>query len=174
MTRARGPAFDHFVATHGDALVFFATVVCGGRERGEDATQEALARVYRHFRRIEDPLAYARRAIVNASRDAHRRGVRQERVALALSAEPVASATAGEERLIERELLRTALAQLPERQRAVLLLRFWAGLTEVQTADTLGVSVGTVKQHAARALARLRTDLDAGATPAANESRGDR
>jgi RNA polymerase sigma factor (sigma-70 family) len=157
---SRRQSFERFVAEHGDSLVFFASMVCGDRERGEDATQEALARVYGRWRHLEDPLAYARLAIVNATRDAWRRGVRQERAVTALAAEPVRAPVGAEELVIERDRLRRALDLLSARQRAVIVLRYGAGLTEAETARSLNVTVGTVKQHAARALARMREDLE--------------
>jgi RNA polymerase sigma-70 factor (sigma-E family) len=157
---SRRQSFERFVGEHGDALVFFAYMVCGDRERGEDATQEALARVYRRWRHLEDPLAYARLAIVNATRDAWRRGMRQERAVTALAAEPVRAPVGAEELVMQRDRLRRALDLLPARQRAVIVLRYWSGLTEAETARSLDVTVGTVKQHATRALARMREELE--------------
>jgi RNA polymerase sigma factor (sigma-70 family) len=60
-------------------------------------------------------------------------------------------------------LLRAALARLPRRMRAVVVLRYWDDLPETEVADLLGCSVGTVKSQAARALAKLRADLDVAA-----------
>jgi DNA-directed RNA polymerase specialized sigma24 family protein len=62
-------AFEEFVQVHGDGLVRLSFALCGDRGRAEDATQEALARVYLRWPRLADPLPYARRAVVNATRD---------------------------------------------------------------------------------------------------------
>ena len=65
-------AFEEFVLGHGDALVRLSFALCGDRGKAEDATQEALTRVYLRWSRLADPLPYARRAVVNATRDSWR------------------------------------------------------------------------------------------------------
>jgi RNA polymerase sigma factor (sigma-70 family) len=106
---------------------------------------------------MEQPRAYARRILVNLATDgsrgrARRRGeLDSADVASAIAVEPLALET-------RDELLR-ALSELPARQRAVLVLRYFNDLTEAQVADVLGCSVGTVKSSASRGLARLREAL---------------
>ena len=81
--------------------------------------------------------------------------------------------TAADELAVDRDRLRLALQRLSERQRAVLVLRYWSGLSDAEIASTLEVSLGTVKQHTARALARLRADLDPDtAAPAVENPQG--
>ena len=72
-------AFEEFVQVHGDALVRLSFALCGDRGKAEDATQEALTRVYLRWSRLEDPLPYARRAVVNATRDSWRHQSRRQR-----------------------------------------------------------------------------------------------
>ena len=79
MRRNCWTAFDEFVRVHGDALIGLAYVLCGDRGRAEDATQEALTRLYLRWGRIDDPLPYARRCVVNATNDHRRRSGRRER-----------------------------------------------------------------------------------------------
>jgi RNA polymerase sigma-70 factor (sigma-E family) len=155
----RRNSFDRFVAEHGRSLAFLAFKLCGDRQRGEDAVQEALARVYRRWRHLEDPVAYARLAVVNATRDDWRRSTRRDRAETSHAALPVAPAADIGELIVQRDQLRRALDALAPRQRAVVVLRYWVQLTEAETARSLDISVGTVKSQTADALARLRREL---------------
>jgi RNA polymerase sigma factor (sigma-70 family) len=103
---------------------------------------------------VDDPLAYARRSLVNASANRWRWRARRREVPLTDSHDVVV-ADAGPRHDQRDELIR-AIAMLPARQRAVVVLRFLEDLTEAQTAVALGCSVGTVKSQTSRALARLR------------------
>ena len=69
MRRTSWTAFDEFVRVYGDSLIGLAYVLCGDRGRAEDATQEALTRLYLRWGRIDDPLPYARRCVVNTTND---------------------------------------------------------------------------------------------------------
>ena len=71
--------YEEFVAANGDGLVKLAYAICGDRGRAEDAVQEALSRVYQRWSRLTDPLAYARRTAINATRDDWRRSMRADR-----------------------------------------------------------------------------------------------
>jgi DNA-directed RNA polymerase specialized sigma24 family protein len=71
-------AFEEFVQDHGDGLVRLSFALCGDRGKAEDATQEALTRVYLRWSRLGDPLPYARRAVVNATRDSWRHQSRRQ------------------------------------------------------------------------------------------------
>ena len=137
-------------------LVRFAYGLTGDRGHAEDLAQTALARAYASWprvRRAEDPDAYVRRILINAN---HRR-FRKRRVAEQPGPAPAEPAvTDGTAAVDQREALMAALMELPLKQREVVVLRYWDGLTETQAAAVLGCSVGTVKSQASRALAKLR------------------
>lgn len=167
MRRDSWTAFDEFVLAHGDALVGLAYVLCGDRGRAEDATQEALTRVFLRWSRIDEPLPYARRCVVNASRDQSRWSRRRERrELLAARLEPPSPPGWLDEQIAERDRLLGALRDLPYGQRAVIVLRYWHQLPEPEVARILGISVGTVKSQSSRALSKLRGDLRPDVLPA--------
>jgi RNA polymerase sigma-70 factor (sigma-E family) len=136
-------------------LLRVAVALTGDRHSAEDLLQDVLARVYLAWPRVEDPDAYARRALVNAATSRWRRLGRRPEVPLAEHAAVVDPAR-GLGLVEDRSLVVQALQRLPARQRAVLVLRYLEDCTERQAADALGVSVGTIKSQSARALARLR------------------
>jgi RNA polymerase sigma factor (sigma-70 family) len=105
----------------------------------------------------ENPVAYARRTIVNLAKDDWRRQMRRPRLVSVdrLPETPAYDATTG-----DREPLLAALRGLPARQRAVVVLRYWEDLSTAQTAALLGISEGTVKSTSNRALASLRSILE--------------
>jgi RNA polymerase sigma-70 factor (sigma-E family) len=153
--------FEEFATAHSAGLINLAFMVSGDRGRAEDAAQEALVRVYQRWSRLDNPLGYARRTVVNATRDDWRRSQRATR------AHDDAGRLAGlsevydlETSVLQRDALITALAALPHRQRAVIALRYLTELTEAETAAVLEISVGTVKSQTFDALARLRQSLD--------------
>ena len=122
----------------------------------EDLLQTALARAWRAWRRVHgDPEPYVRRIMVNTYATWWRRKWRGEQPTDVL---PDVVGASPEAAVDERDWLWQALGRLPRRQRAVLVLRFYEDLTEAQVAVVLGVSVGTVKSQASKALARLRLD----------------
>lgn len=171
MPRRSSAAFDEFVRVHGDSLIRLAFVLCGDRERAEDASQEALTRVYLRWGRIDDPLPYARRCVVNATNDQGRRSGRRERhEQLAVRQQPPDVPAGLDDQLADRDRLVRALRRLPHGQRAVIVLRFWHQLPEREIARILGHSPGTVKSQASRALGRLR--LAAGLVLAVSISSG--
>jgi RNA polymerase sigma-70 factor (sigma-E family) len=158
-------SFEAFAAAHSAGLIKLALMVSGDRGRAEDAAQEALVRVYQRWSRLDDPLAYARRTVVNATRDDWRRAERASRahndaglLARLDEADDVATS------VLQRDALMTALDALPHRQRAVIVLRYLSDLSEAETAAVLEISVGTVKSQSFDALARLRQTLDASLT----------
>lgn len=157
--------FEEFAAAQSAGLINLALMVSGDRGRAEDAAQEALVRVYQRWSRLEDPLAYARRTVVNATRDDWRRAERATRAhndAGRLARLDDAGDT--ERSMLERDALMSALGALAHRQRAVVVLRYLSELTEAETAVVLEISVGTVKSQTFDALARLRQILDAALT----------
>jgi RNA polymerase sigma-70 factor (sigma-E family) len=158
--------FTDFVRGRSTALLRTAVLLTGGdRGHAEDLLQGVLERMFVRWRRInESPEAYARRALVHAA--VNRSRTRRRRPELPLF-EPAAAALPGADAtgtVDERDLLVRALLTLPPRQRAVLVLRYFDDLSEVDTAAAMGCSAGTVKSTASRALARLRerlpTELD--------------
>ena len=153
--------FDNFVAAHVDDLLRTAYLIVWDEGEAEDLVQECLLKVARRWprvRRMEQPQAYARRILVNLALDGARRRAQRRRE---LEAGDATSLWAVDplQALETRAELLEALAQLHERQRAVLVLRYFNDLTEAQVADVLGCSPGTVKSSASRGLARLREAL---------------
>jgi RNA polymerase sigma-70 factor (sigma-E family) len=155
--------FDSFVTEHAGSLLQTAYLIVWDEREAEDLVQECLLKVARRWprvRRMELPLAYSRRILINLATDSSRRRMRRR-----LELDPGAQLAAAEPSIDplgahgERAELLDALAQLPARQRAVLVLRYFNDLSERQTAETLGVSVGTVKTSASRGLTRLREVL---------------
>jgi RNA polymerase sigma-70 factor (sigma-E family) len=131
------------------------------QDEAEDLVQECLLKVARRWpriRRMEQPRAYARRVLVNLALDGARDRAKRRRE---LEPEAPLSLTAADPlpALEVRAELLQALGQLRERQRAVLVLRYFNDLTEAQVAEVLGCSPGTVKSSASRGLARLREAL---------------
>ena len=137
-------------------LVRLAFGLTGDRWLAEDLAQTALASAYASWwrvRRADDPDAYVRRILINASRSRFRR----HRVAELPGATAPEAATADPTASVDdRSALLGALRQLPPRQRAVVVLRYWEDLSDEQAAELLGCSASTVRSQAARALAKLR------------------
>lgn len=150
----RAEGFEAFVAARSTALLRTAHLLTGDLGHAEDLLQTALERTYRHWRRVDEPEAYARAALASLATDRWRQRARRVReVGGWLPERPGADDHRGVE---QRHDLVAALAALTPRQRAVLVLRFFDDLSEPQTAHALGISVGTVKSTASRALAALR------------------
>ena len=149
-------AFRAFVEENGATLLHAARLLTGDHQRGEDLVQTVLIKVYLKWGRIDAPLAYARKALVTAQIDSSRRRWWGERPAETL---PEVSGADELEPAEDRDQLRRLLTQLSPRERAVVVLRYYEQLSERETADALGVSVGTVKSQASRALGALRTHL---------------
>ncbi|MFF3601506.1 SigE family RNA polymerase sigma factor [Kitasatospora indigofera] len=149
--------FSAFVATRGRQLVRLAELLTGDPYRAADIVQSALERAYPHWHRIsgDDPMAYVRRIVVNQHRDWWRRR-RNHELAADLSADDRADPTDLGERHAQRSLVLGALTRLTVRERTVVVLRYYADLSEAQIAAELGIAVGTVKSTLHRALAKLR------------------
>ena len=149
--------FEAFVRARGPALQRTAYLLTGDWGLAEDLLQTALAKACLRWSRIrhEDPEGYVRAVLANTYATAWRRRWRGEVPVLDL---PEGSAPDDWERADDRLHLAAALARLPRRQRAVVVLRFFDDLTETAVAAALGISVGTVKSQTAKALARLRAD----------------
>ena len=157
-------SFEQFVEGSSSRMLTMAMLLTGhNRADAEDLLQTVLERAFRRWRRIcrtGDPSPYVRQMLVNASID-HWRLLRR-RPEQPLGSDDGLQVTAGLFRpdqsaaIADQDLLWRALAQLPPGQRAVLVLRYYEDLTEAQTAGLLGCSVGSVKNQASRALAKLR------------------
>jgi RNA polymerase sigma-70 factor (sigma-E family) len=155
----RGGDFDDFVRGSSTRLLRTAVLLTGDRPAAEDLVQDVYERVYVRWRWIKGaPEAYARRALMNHVANRWRSRSRKPEVALADHHD--SPTPDGSDHYAARDELLTALQQLPPRQRAVVVLRYYEDLTEAQTAEALGCSVGTVKSQAARALTRLRTTTE--------------
>ena len=156
-------AFAEFMHAAWPRLYRTALLMLGGHGLAEDVTQTALANTYAAWGRIREPVAahsYARTAVVNTATSwFRRRARRRETVREDLEHGLVSSTIARTPDPTDRPALMQALATLPPRQRAVIVLRYYEDLTVAQTADALGCSLGTVKSQTFDALATLRRFL---------------
>ena len=168
MARRDDAEFAAFAAGSRTALRRTAYLLCGDWDRASDLVQEALVRVYVAWPRLERKGglgAYARRAVVSAAIDAGRRRSSTERPTehddTVASPEDVATAVA------DRQALMAALARLPQRQRACVVLRYFEDLAVGEVARVLGCAEGTVKSQTARGLDSLRAmfEDDGGLAP---------
>ncbi len=158
-TQAVRVDFESWLVAREHALQRTALLLTGDPHSAQDLVQNALTKLYLAWDRIEqrDRVdAYARRILVNEHRSSWRRPWRRHEVttddlpdARAESSEPAG----------DRDAVWAFVATLPPRQRAVIVLRYYEDLTEAETADLLGITRGTVKSQAHRALAALRATL---------------
>ena len=154
--------FDRFVSDNTDALLRAAYLIVWDLPEAEDLVQETLLKVAKRWprvRRMEHPGAYARRIMVNLALD---RSVRVFRRRQELTGELNVDGRVdpgGQSALETRDELLSAIALLPPRQRAVLVLRYFLDLPEAEVAAALKCSLGTVKSTASRGLARLEQTL---------------
>ena len=159
-------SFEDFARARSESLLRTALLLTGQRAEAEDLVQIALERAYRHWPRIcrsEGPERYVRTILARASAERWRRLARRpERAMPAGEHGPVEPDRTNE--IADRDYLLRALAALPPRQRAVLVLRYFDDLSEAETAQMLGCSLGTVKSQTARGLARLRVTADSPTT----------
>jgi RNA polymerase sigma-70 factor (sigma-E family) len=154
--------FRDFVAARAAALFRAAYLLTGDRGQAEDLLQGVLARVALRWHRIQDPEAYARRALYHdqVSRWRRRSWGRETLAAVVPERADVRDPAADADLRLS---LAAALRRLPPRQRAVLVLRFYEDLGEREAAELLDVPVGTVRSSTSRGLTRLRAlcpDLD--------------
>jgi RNA polymerase sigma-70 factor (sigma-E family) len=146
-----------FLADRGKPLLRTAKRLTGSQQAAEDLLQAALERLLKHWHTIDgDPEGYLRRTMYNLAADGWRR--RRTRIAGLgrLRAGHTGPAPLGPDLVDLRDALIRLMLQLPPRQRAVIVLRYWEGHTEAEVAELLGCSVGNVKSTASRAMTRLR------------------
>ncbi len=148
--------------THYSSLLRLAALLLDDLSSCEDVVQEAFIRVHTARARVREPeklLAYLRQTVVNLSRSTLRRRL----IGLKLLPKPLPDAASAEEGAydaLERDALIQALRGLQRRQREVLVLRYFADLTEAQVAAALGVSIGSVKAYGSRGIEALRARME--------------
>ena len=156
--------YEEFVSARLAALVRYAAVLTGDREQARDIVQTVLARAFAKWsriRRAERPEAYVHRMVTNEFLSSRRRKA-PPTVALTgamLEGHGAPSHPDHADAVGERSALWQQLQDLPPRQRAVLVLRYYEGFSDLEIADVLGCTTGTVRGYAARALASLRIEL---------------
>jgi RNA polymerase sigma-70 factor (sigma-E family) len=149
--------FVAFARRRGPHHLRTAVLLTGDWHTAEDLVQTCLAKLYRVWPRLDtgvDPDSYLRRMLVNTQRSWWRTRWRREAPVEVVPDRAIGGD--GQERHALADTVRRALAALPARQRAVLVLRYFEDLPEAQVADLLGCSVGTVKTHTSRGIRRLR------------------
>lgn len=155
----RDADFTAYLQARQAALLRTAYLLTGDQHQAEDLVQTAFAKLYLAWDRVRDREsvdAYVRRILVNEHNSLWRRAwKRNERATDVLPEVPVTDAYDDG----TSTALWAAVQTLPRKARAVLVLRYYEQLTEAETADVLGISIGTVKSQTSRALAALRTDL---------------
>jgi RNA polymerase sigma-70 factor (sigma-E family) len=159
MVRRSEEDFDLFVAARSASLYRTALLMCAGdRATAADVVQTTMLDIWRRWPRVramERADAYAKQVLVtNVLRDRRRRPAQ-----LVVVADPPERVDAEPLDVAARHDLWAVVRELPRMQRAVVVLRYYEDLTEVQTADALGISVGTVKSHCSRALEAMRRVL---------------
>jgi RNA polymerase sigma factor (sigma-70 family) len=156
--------FDLMFRSMWDSQVRIAALLLRSTAAAEDAVQEAFAAVYRRWRTMRDlpgAQAYTRTAVINATRSVQRRDITSRGFLNRTRAE---LAPAADAELLQSEAdraLLAALAGLSTSQREVLILRYYAGQSEIEISQTLNMRPGTVKSHASRGLAVLRKAMEA-------------
>lgn len=169
-------SFEEFAEARLPAMLRYAALLTGDRELAKDLVQEVMIRVYGKWRRIvrvDHPERYVRKMITNEFLSLRRR---KSLRTVALAAETLEgrghSAPDHADERAERDLMWSRLATLPRQQRAVIVLRYYEGLSDSEIADVLGCAAGTVRGYASRALATLRVEMAKSPTAAAGGCAG--
>jgi RNA polymerase sigma-70 factor (sigma-E family) len=145
-------AFDEVYRRESVAMVRLAVLLVGRQDQAEEIVQDAFAQLFERWDDVERPGAYLRTCVVNGCRRVHRRRRQDDRVRAGMSG--LLPTTLGPDHLTD------ALAALPPRRRAAVVLRYYEDLSEAEIADALGVRPGTVKSLLHRGLAQLRQAVD--------------
>lgn len=157
--------FADFVSDRYASLCRTAYLLTGSHQSAEDAVQSALVRAFVHWakvQRADRPEAYVHRMVVNEVLSFRRRRWTREAPVDDPDRLRTAEVEPGpEDRVVDRQSMAEALASLTLRQRSVLVLRYYDGLSEAEIAATLGIRAGSVKGHARAALAKLSASAGA-------------
>lgn len=142
--------FDEFYRAEYAPMVRLARGLVDTTECAEEIAQDAFAKVFERWDRLDSPGGYLRTAVVNGARSELRKREVRRRVGLGRPPQPTA----------ERDYLLDALNKLPAKRKTALVLRYYAGLSEREIAETMGVRPGTVKSMVSRGLAELREVIE--------------
>lgn len=154
---------DDIYRSHRMGMVRLAILLVDDLQSAEDVVQEAFAGLYKNWSRLRDrraAIGYLRMSVVNGARSM----LRRRRTARAYVPPDAGTARSAESLAMmsaEHQAVVAALAELPERQREVLVLRYYGGLSEAEIAEATGVARGTVKSTASRAIAKLTEAMEA-------------
>ena len=153
--------FDDFVRTHVAALLRTAYLLTGGDgPAAEDAVQETLTRLYPRWakvQRADNPVAYVRRSLLNTYLNSVRSAPAHELVMRVVEERGATSDIA--QAAVDRDQIRRLIRQLPERQRAALVLRYFDDLSDREVGRALGCRPGTARSLISRGLATVRAEL---------------
>jgi RNA polymerase sigma-70 factor (sigma-E family) len=155
MGRSDEDEYVAYVTARGAGLRRTAYLLCGDWHRAQDIVQTAIAKLYVHWRRavrMDNLDAYVRRIVVRVFLDEQRLAWSKVRRMASVPEPEAAHRLDADDRIVLLE----ALAKVPPRQRAVLVLRFWEDLSVEQTAEVLRCSTGNIKSQTARGLAAMR------------------
>ncbi len=149
-------AFGDFYGKQHPRMVRVAFLLTGSSETAQDVVQDSFVRVYGQWAKVRDPAGYLYRTVVNGCRTQHRRNSREQRTRDRVARESTVMTTP----LLGADEMRDALASLPYRQRAALVLRFYDDLSEAEAAAALGCRPGTVGSLVHRGLAQLKKVIE--------------
>jgi RNA polymerase sigma factor (sigma-70 family) len=152
----RWTAFGELYGTECERLIRVGLLMTGSIETAQDVVQDSFVGVWRRWDQLHDPAGYLYRSVVNGCRSHHRRAAREQRLKGLVGAVWPSSAAAPAE---TNELV-DALASLPYRQRAAVVLRFYDDMSEADAAVVLGCRPGTVGSLVHRALTQLRRVIE--------------
>jgi RNA polymerase sigma-70 factor (sigma-E family) len=176
VTSARDEAFTAYFAVRRDPVRRLAYLLTGDWHKADDLAQVAFLKLYGAWDRVRDPGtmdAYVRSCLVRSVVDDSRRPWRREKVVEFLPENAHEGGPDIAALVADREVFRQALAAVPPKQRAVLVLRYYEGMDVADAAAAMGISEGTVKSQTARGLAALRRAVEAhGGTGAGDEDDG--
>jgi RNA polymerase sigma-70 factor (sigma-E family) len=159
----RNAALTALFAAHYRRLVGLARLLVDDQAGAEDVVQDAFLALSRRWGKLRDPVsahAYLQRSVVNGARSRLRRSYVRQRLHLVPSPDEPSAESAVLDRT-QVSHMRAIIGELSGRQREVLVLRYYLDLSEAEIAGLLGVSAGSVKQHASRAINRLAARLEA-------------
>ena len=153
-------SFDEIFVAYHHEMVQLASLILGNIDAAHDAVAEAFARTYPKYQNgtVINVRAYLQRAVVNETTSTFRKRARRRRLNTRLTTS--VDVPSPEQHIVDHDELHIALRTLNDRQRTIMVLRYWGGLSESETAEQLGVALGTVKSSSARGIALLRAQLE--------------